>query len=243
MRTADRPEKVRATRPRPERPAAATTQTASTIPAASSSTEFRIVALGASAGGLDAFRKLFDALPPNIGMAFVLIQHLDPSHASMMVDLLSGHTTKKVQQAEDGMPLEPAHVYVIPPGVYLSISGGALRLSEPSERHGARLPFDFFLRSLAAEYGASAICVILSGTGADGSLGLRAIKERGGLVVVQSPQEATYDGMPRSAIATGLADFVVPVAKIPEILINHGGRVREAGSHQLPPKTRTPRVG
>ena len=190
-----------------------------------------MVALGASAGGLDAFRKLFDALPADSGMAFVLIQHLDPSHASMMVDLLSSHTTMKVQQAADGMPLEPAHVYVIPPATYLSIDRGALRLSEPRERHGARLPFDFFLRSLAAEYGERAICVILSGTGADGSLGLRAIKEKGGLVVVQSPDDAAYDGMPRSAIMTGLVDFVAPVAQIPKILIEHRAPTREAGPH------------
>ena len=106
--------------------------------------DFPVVALGASAGGLDAFRKLFDALPPDSGMAFVLIQHLDPSHASMMVDLLASHTTKKVQQAADGMPLEPGNVYIIPPGTYLSVKDGVLRLSEPRERHGVRLPFDFF---------------------------------------------------------------------------------------------------
>src|SRR4029077_5957160 len=141
-------------------------------------------------------------------MAFILIQHLDPTHASMMVDLLAGHTPMKVQQAADGMPLEREHVYLIPPGAYLSIRGGSLRLSEPRERHGARLPFDFFLRSLAAEYGPRAICVILRGPGPAGSLGLTAIKEKGGLVVVQNPDEAAYDGMPRSAIKTGLADFV-----------------------------------
>lgn len=164
-------------------------------------------------------------------MAFILIQHLDPTHASMMVDLLASHTTKKVQQAADGMPLEPGHVYVIPPATYLSIDQGTLRLSEPRERHGARLPFDFFLRSLAAEYGQRAICVILSGTGADGSLGLTAIKEKGGLVVVQSPGEAAYDGMPRSAIKTGLADFVVPVAEIPKILVDYGVQMPETRPH------------
>jgi hypothetical protein len=113
-------------------------------------------------------------------MAFILIQHLDPTHVSMMVDLLAGHTPMTVQQAADGMPLERDHVYLIPPGTYLSIRGGALRLSEPLERHGARLPFDFFLRSLAEELGERAICVILSGTGSDGSQGLKAVKENGG---------------------------------------------------------------
>ena len=181
-----------------------------------------VVGLGASAGGLGAFRRLLTALPASTGMAFILIQHLDPTHASMMVDLLAGHTSMKVQQATDGIPLEPEHVYLIPPGAYLSIQGSALRLSEPRERHGARLPFDFFLRSLAEELGRRAICVILSGTGGDGSLGLKAVKEKGGLVIAQEPNEAEYDGMPRSAIMTGAVDLVLPVAKIPETLAKYG---------------------
>src|SRR5271168_4311256 len=185
---------------------------------------FPVVGLGASAGGLDAFRRLLAALPAGTGMAFILIQHLDPTHASMMVDLLAGHTPMKVQQAADGMPLEREHVYLIPPGAYLSIQGGALRLSKPRERHGARLPFDFFLRSLAEELGHRAICVVLSGTGGDGSLGLKAIKEKGGLVIAQDPNEAEYDGMPRSAIMTGAADLVLTVAKMPEILAKYGRR-------------------
>src|SRR5690349_24372850 len=184
--------------------------------------DFAVVGLGASAGGLDAFRRLLAALPADTGMAFVLIQHLDPTHASMLVDLLAGHTPMKVQQASDGMPLEREHIYLIPPGTYLSIRGGALRLSEPRERHGARLPFDFFLRSLAEEHGENAICVILSGTGSDGSLGLKAVKEKGGLVIVQDPDEAEYDGMPRSAIMTGAVDVVLPVANIPDILAKYG---------------------
>ena len=130
-----------------------------------------------------------------------------------MVDLLAGHTPMTVQQAADGMPIEREHVYLIPPGHYLSIRDGALRLSEPRERHGARLPFDFFLRSLAEELGERAICVILSGTGGDGSLGLKAVKEKGGLVIVQDPDEAEYDGMPRSAIMTGAVDLVLPVGE------------------------------
>ena len=192
--------------------------------------DFPVVGLGASAGGLDACRKLFDALPADIGMAFILIQHLDPTHASMLVDLLAGHTKKRVQQAADGMPLARGNVYIIPPGAYLSIHEGALRLTEPSEPHGARLPFDFLLRSLAEACGSRAICVILSGTGSDGSLGLKAIKERGGLVIAQSPDDAAFDGMPRSAIRTGLADFVVPVAKIPQILVKYGAGMHVVGS-------------
>ena len=167
-------------------------------------------------------------------MAFILIQHLDPTHASMMVDLLAGHTPLTVQQAADGMPIEPEHVYLIPPGAYLSIRAGALRLSQPRERHGARLPFDFFLRSLAEEIGERAICVILSGTGSDGSLGLKAVKEKGGLVIAQEPGEAEYDGMPRSAIMTGAVDLVLPVAEIPGILAKYGRRTGVAPDEHPP---------
>jgi two-component system CheB/CheR fusion protein len=185
---------------------------------------FPVVGLGASAGGLDAFRRLLAVLPGGTGMAFILIQHLDPTHASMMVDLLAGHTPLPVQQAAQGMPLEPEHVYLIPPGAYLSIRAGALRLSQPRERHGARLPFDFFLRSLADELGERAICVVLSGTGSDGSLGLKAVKEKGGLVIAQEPSEAEYDGMPRSAITTGAVDLVLRIAEMPQILATYGRR-------------------
>jgi two-component system, chemotaxis family, CheB/CheR fusion protein len=122
---------------------------------ASSRGDFPIVAIGASAGGLDACRKLLDALPAHNGMAFIIVQHLDPSHKSMMVDLLTAHTSMPVQLATDGMRIERERVYVIPPGVYLSADAtGALRLSKPQARHGARLPFDFLLNSLAREHGA-----------------------------------------------------------------------------------------
>src|SRR3972149_2133172 len=186
------------------------------------SVDFPVVGLGASAGGLDAFRKFFEALPANCGMAFVLIQHLDPKHQSTMVDLLTGHTTMKVLQATDGMELERDHVYLIPPGVYLAVEDGTLRLSKPLERHGARMPFDFFLRSLAEECGERAICAILSGTGTDGSLGLKAVKENGGLVIVQDPEEAAFDGMPRRAIKTGRADLVLTAGKIPQAPVRYG---------------------
>ena len=163
---------------------------------------FPVVGIGASAGGLDACRKLLSALPAGSGMAFILVQHLDPTHESMLVDLLASYTPMPVRQAVDGMPIEPEHVYVIPPGNYLSVANNALHLSRPDARHGARLPFDFLLHSMSVECGARAICVILSGTGTDGSLGLKAIKQSGGLVIAQNPDEAGYDGMPRSAIMT-----------------------------------------
>lgn len=164
------------------------------------------------------------ALPAGNGMAFILIQHLDPSHESMMVDLLAGHTSMTVRQATDGMLIERDHLYVIPPGTYLSVGNGALYLSPPQARHGARLPFDFLLHSLAKECGTRAICVVLSGTGSDGSLGLKSVKENGGLVIAQAPDEAAYDGMPRSAIATGAVDYVLPVAKISDALVTYGRR-------------------
>jgi len=166
--------------------------------------DFPIVALGASAGGLEAASKLLDVLPADSGTAFILIQHLDPTHESLMVKLLSGHTAMKVQQAADLMPLERDHVYVIPPRSYLSIGEGALHLSTPRERHGARLPFDFFLHSLAKECGERAICVILSGTGADGSLGVKAIKENGGLVITQDPTDGPLATLLRGPKSTAL---------------------------------------
>ncbi|OTP70929.1 chemotaxis protein CheB [Caballeronia sordidicola] len=185
-----------------------------------------VVGVGASAGGLEACRKLVEALPPTTATAWIYVQHLDPAHESLLVSLLTGHTRMTVLQAADGMLIEPEHLYIIAPGTYLSVSDGALRSSLPQARHGARLPFDFLLRSLAKECGARAGCVVLSGTGADGSLGLKAIKEQGGIIVAQDPHEAAFDGMPLSAIATGAVDLVLPLAKIPEALMEYRRRIR-----------------
>jgi two-component system CheB/CheR fusion protein len=160
-------------------------------------------------------------------MAFVMIQHLDPTHPSLMVELLASHTSMVVVQAADGVRPEPNHVYLIPPGVSLAIRDGLLRLSKPAERHGARLPFDFFLTSLAEACGELAVCVVLSGTGGDGSIGLLKIKEKGGFVVVQDPDEAEFDGMPRSAIATGAVDAIASVTDIPELI---SGQRRDSAS-------------
>ncbi len=164
-------------------------------------------------------------------MAFILVQHLDPTHASMMVDLLASHTGMRVTQAVDGVLLQPDHVYVIPPGVNLSIRGDVIHLSGLIARQGARRPFDFFLQSLAEECGTRAICAILSGTGDDGSRGLQAVIERGGLVIAQDPDEAAYDGMPRSAIMTGVVDLVLPVAEMAAALTKY----------RTQPYVRTPR--
>ena len=184
---------------------------------------FLIVGVGASAGGLESFRSLLGAVRPATGMAFILVQHLDPTHESMLVELLTGHTPLTVREAVDGMRIEPDHLYVIPPDAYLSVGAGALHISKPQVRHGARLPFDYLLNSLAQSYGARAVCVVLSGTGGDGSLGLRAIKDAGGVVIAQDPEEASFDGMPRSAIATGLVDLVAPAAKIATALVDARG--------------------
>ena len=185
---------------------------------ASPGSPLTVIGIGASAGGLEAATQLIKAWPPESGMTFILVQHLDPKGGSMLAALLAPHTTLTVCDAAEGMPILPEHLYVMPPGAYLSASAGALHLTTPPVRHAARMPFDVLLKSLAAEYGNRAGCVVLSGTGTDGSAGLRAIKAKHGVVAVQDPAEASYDGMPRSAVETGLVDFVLPLAAIPAAL-------------------------
>ena len=199
---------------------------------AAKATDFSIVAIGVSAGGLEACKKLMDALPVGNGMAFLIVQHLEPSHESLLVDLLSARTSMQVVQATDGMEIERDRVHVIPPGAYLSVDDkGVLRLSRPPERHAARLPFDFLLNSLAKTFGRRVVCVVMSGTGADGSLGLQAVKARGGLVLAQEVGEADYEGMPRSAIATGNVDHILTAAKMAAILVEPE---RGASTHPAP---------
>ena len=168
---------------------------------------------GASAGGLEAFEQLFKNLSATTHAAFVVISHLDPKHSSMMTELISRFTPMTVREAADGVEVEPDHVYVIPPNKDLSIFHGRLQLTEQEKSAGPRMPIDFFLRSLAEDQGDRAVAVILSGTGSDGTLGLRAVQGAGGTVFVQDPADARYDGMPRSAIQTGLADYVLPVER------------------------------
>ncbi len=196
---------------------------------------FPIVGIGASAGGLEAFEQFFTNMPPDKGMAFVLIQHLDPSHKSILADLIRRYTSMKVSQIEDGMKVEPDSVFVIPPNHYLAILHGKLHLMD-SPASGIRAPIDFFFRSLAEDQKEKSICIILSGTGTEGTLGLRAIKGEGGMVMVQSSESAKYDGMPRSAISTGLADYTLPADKMPEQLIAYVQH--EFG--RLPPKFSKP---
>jgi two-component system, chemotaxis family, CheB/CheR fusion protein len=183
------------------------------------SVDFPIVGIGASAGGLEAFEQFFTHLPPDSGMAFVLVQHLDPTHKSMLTNLLRSYTRMIVREVEDGMAVVPNTVYVIPPNFEMAILHGKLHLLEPSAPRGPRQPIDFFFRSLSEDRQERGICIVLSGTGTEGTLGLRAIKGQGGMVMVQDPPSAKYDGMPRSAIATGLVDYILPPAKMPEQLI------------------------
>ena len=180
-----------------------------------------VVGMGASAGGLESFKKFFGVMPADSGLAFVLIQHLDPTHESMMVELLSKHTGMQVSQVVKETPIRPNHVYIAPAGKYLAVRNGVLRLSEPAERRGMRMPIDHFFRSLAEDLRERAICIILSGTGTEGTLGLRAVKEQGGMAMVQEPNTASHDGMPRSAVSTGLVDFVIPAEKMPEVLTRY----------------------
>ena len=183
--------------------------------------KFPIVGIGASAGGLAAFEAFFSALPANheTGMAFVLVQHLAPDHKSILRDLVERFTRMHVYEVEDGMQVKPNCTYIIPPNRDMAFLNGALELLEPSATRGLRLPIDFFFRSLAQDQRERAICIVLSGSGSDGTLGARAVKGEGGMVMAQNPDSTEYDGMPRSAIATGLVDYVLPPAEMPAQLI------------------------
>ena len=182
---------------------------------------FPIVGLGASAGGLKAFEQFFSGMPANIEpkMAFVLVQHLAPDHKSILTDLISRYTTMQVFEVTDGMVVQINCAYIIPPNFDLAYLNGRLHLLEPTAPRGQRLPIDFFFRSLAEDQREHAIGIILSGTGSDGSLGVRAIKGEGGMVMVQELASTEFDGMPRSAIATGLVDFELTPAEMPAKLL------------------------
>ena len=196
---------------------------------------FPIVAIGASAGGLEAIEQFFRHMPSDAGIAFILIPHLDPSHASMMTDLIRRFTEMAVIEAGDGMQAEPDHIYVIPPNRNMAIFHKTLHLSVPSDPRGLRMPIDFFFRSLAEDQGERAICIVLSGTGSDGTLGLRAVTGAGGMSMVQEPASAKYDGMPESAIRTGLADYILTAEKMPEQLIGYVARFYQKATRRTPP--------
>jgi two-component system CheB/CheR fusion protein len=190
-------------------------------PPAMISSGFPVVGIGASAGGLAAFEGFFKGMPADTdpGMAFVLVQHLAPDHKSILSDLVRRYTRMQVFEVEDGMVVQANCAYIIPPGRDMAFLNGTLQLLEPSEPRGQRLPIDFFFRSLAQDQRERAIGIVLSGTGSDGTLGVRAIKGEGGMVMAQNPASTEFDGMPRSAIATGLVDYELPPAEMPAQLI------------------------
>ena len=205
-------------------------------PEAAVPASFPIVGIGASAGGLAAFEAFFSGMPAtqDPGMAFVLVQHLAPDHKSLLADLIQHYTRMQVFEVEDGMVVQPNCAYIIPPGHNMAFLKGTLQLLDPNLPHGHRLPIDFFFRSLAEDQHDRAIGVILSGTGSDGTLGLTAIKNEGGMAMVQSPESAEYDGMPSSAIATGLVDFTLaPAAMATQLIayISHSYATRAYALH------------
>jgi two-component system CheB/CheR fusion protein len=184
---------------------------------------FFIVGIGASAGGLAAFEAFFSGMPATSepGMAFVLVQHLAPDRKSSLTELIRRHTWMQVFEVEDGVVVQPNCAYIIPPGRDMTFLNGTLHLLEPTAPRGQRLPIDFFFRSLAQDQRERAIGIVLSGTGRDGTLGIRAIKGEGGMVMAQNPASTQYDGMPCSAIGTGLVDFQLPPAEMPAQLITY----------------------
>jgi two-component system CheB/CheR fusion protein len=183
--------------------------------------DFPIIGIGASAGGLAAFEQFFTAMPPDTGMAFVVVQHLSADHISILPQIIQRYTAMPVTQVTEGIEVNPNSIYVIPPGYNLALLDGHLTLLQRETEQGTRLAIDFFFRSLAQVRGASAIGVVLSGTGSDGSLGLKMIKAEGGLTVAQDPGTAEFGDMPRNAIATKEVDFILPPERIGDLILKY----------------------
>ncbi len=224
--------------------AAAQTSPAPPAPWVTNAAPFPIVGIGASAGGLAAFEAFFAGMPAATDpeMAFVLVQHLAPDHKSILTDLIRRYTRMQVSEVEDGMVVRPNCAYIIPPNRDMAFLNGALQLLEPLAPRGQRLPIDFFFRSLAQDQREHAIGIILSGTGSDGTLGVRAIKGEGGMVMVQNPASTEYDGMPRSALATGLVDYELPPAEMPAQLIAYVAQAFGKLPRLPPPRRPRPRT-
>ena len=222
---------VKKTSPKADAAAPSPSATVATAPASqtefdSPTRHFPIVGIGASAGGLAAFEAFFSGMPTDRdpGMAFVLVQHLAPGHKSILSDLIRRYTRMQVFEVEDGMAVKPNCAYIIPPNYDMAFMQGALHLLEPVAPRGQRLPIDYFFQSLAADQREHAIGVVLSGTGSDGTLGVHAIKDVGGMVMAQSTASSEFDGMPRSAITTGLVDYQLPPAEMPARLIAYANQ-------------------
>ena len=203
---------------------------------------FPVVGIGASAGGLAAFEAFFSGMPAGVdpGMAFVLVQHLAPDHKSILTELIRRYTRMQVFEVEDGMAVQSNCAYIIPPNRDMAFLNGTLQLLEPAAPRGHRMPIDFFFRSLAQDQRERAICIVLSGTGTDGTLGVRAIKGEGGMVMAQNPASTDYDGMPRSAIATGLVDYELPPAEMPAQLMAYAAHA--FGKSPLPATAPAPKA-
>ncbi|MCC7560721.1 MAG: PAS domain-containing protein [Methanobacterium sp.] len=201
-----------------------------------------VVAIGASAGGLDALKKFFTAMSPDPGMAFVLVQHLDPTHESTLADLMSRYTPLKVVQAKDGMKVESDYLYIIPPNKDMGLMNRTIQLMEPVEPHGMRLPINFFLKNLAEDQKERSIAIIFSGFGSDGTIGIKSIKAAGGMVMAQDPATADSNSMPASAIQTGLVDFILPPEEMPEKLMNYVESSHKTIKKIINPKEETERA-
>jgi two-component system, chemotaxis family, CheB/CheR fusion protein len=201
-----------------------------------------VVAIGASAGGLEAFQELFRQMPADTGFAFVVIQHLSPRHETLIPELLAPLTPMPVRMVEDETVIEANRIYVMPPHGTLTIDDCVLYLSKPARIRGRRSPIDRFFRSLAEDQEDEAVVIVLSGTGTDGALGLKAVKERGGLTLVQAPETARHDSMPRSAILTGAVDYIAAVERMPARLVEHQKRLRD-GQGGSPERFREEIVG
>ena len=195
---------------------------------------FFIAGIGASAGGLDALKEFFDNSPSDTGIAFIVVQHLDPTHKSLLSELLGQHTKMKVSEVSDGLKVRPNCVYVIPPNKDLKLFNGTLQLLNPAETRTKRRSIDSFLSSLAEDQKEKAIGIILSGTGSEGTLGLKKIKEEGGITIVQDPESAQFSGMPQSAIAAKLADYILTPEKMPKQLLSYIKRRATTISHKSP---------
>lgn len=180
-----------------------------------------VVGIGASAGGLEAIERFFDHMPPDPGLSFVLVQHLSPDFRSLMDELLARHTKLAIHRVQDGMAIEPNAIYLIPPKKNMVLAEGRLLLTDQDPKAGLNLPIDILFRSLAQDVGDHAIAIVLSGTGSDGSRGIKEIHEAGGLVLVQEPETSGFDGMPRAAVSTGAVDLILPPEAMPARLLQY----------------------
>ena len=223
------------TRPQATNPPPESIARAEKTPYPPSADGFPVVGIGASAGGLAAFEAFFSGMPVDAdpGMAFVLVQHLAPDHKSILTELIRRYTRMQVFEVEDGMVVQRNCAYIIPPNRDMAFLNGALQLLEPSAPRGQRLPIDFFFRSLAQDQRERAIGIVLSGTGSDGAQGVRAIKDEGGMVIAQTPESTEFDGMPRSAIATGLVDYELAPAAMAAQLIAYATHVFGHARHSV----------